>query len=281
LIGFAVFQLAPLVATLLLSFTRYDAFDPPQWTGLANYRALFGDSIFHQAVRNTAWWVLIAVPLQVAFALGVAALLARRRRAVAVHRTIALIPATIPIVAATLAFTLLLNPVNGPLNRGLRSLGLPDPLWLFDPTTSKPALLLLALWASGTTIVVLLAGIVHVPTRLYDAAAVDGAGGWGRFRHVTLPILSPVIAYTLVVGVLGAFQYFTQSYVTSGVTGSSLGSPRGSTLFYPSWLYRQGFQSGRLGLAAAMGWLLFLAALGFVLTLLWWSRRVGLGAARR
>jgi multiple sugar transport system permease protein len=281
MVGFAVFQLGPVVATLVLSFTRYDALASPEWIGLRNYEALGSDQVFWQSVRNTLWWVFLAVPAQVVFATLAAALLSPARRGVAVHRTIALLPVTIPIVAGTIAFTLLLNPAHGAVNQVLGAVGLPEPLWFFDESSSKPALLLLALWGSGTSIIVLLASIQHVPRSLYEAADVDGAGRLGRFRHVTLPMVAPVLAFTTIVGVLQAFQYFSQPYVASTVTGASLGSPQGSTLFYPSWLFRQGFQAGRFGYAAAMGWVLFLVALAIVTGLLAWSRRVGVGVARR
>ena len=197
------------------------------------------------------------------------------------HRAIALVPVAIPVVAGTLAFTLLLNPADGAINRLLGAVGLPRPLWLFGQASAKPALLLLALWGSGTTIVIVLAAIGHVPRSYHDAAEVDGAGRLARFRHVTVPLIAPVVTYATIVGVLQAFQYFSQPYVANGVAGASLGSPGGSTLFYPSWLYRQGFQNGRLGLAAAMGSLLLVFVLVAVAAALGVSRRAGVRPEQR
>ena len=279
LIGFCVFQLYPMVTTLYFSFTRYDFIQEPVWVGLRNYRFLFEtDPSFWTSVRNTLWMVVFAVPLRMLFALLTAMLLTSRVRGVRLYRTLFYLPAMAPAVAAAVAFVYLLNPANGPVNRLLGAVGLPQPLWFLDPSWAKPALLVLALWGVGDAMIIFLAGLLDVPRSLYEAADLDGAGPWQRFRHVTFPMLSPVIFFSLVIGMIYMFQYFTEAYVSSsnatgGDPNNSVGDPQNSLLFYPIRLYQLGFRYTNAGSASAMAWLMFGATMLCTLILIRTSKR--------
>jgi multiple sugar transport system permease protein len=193
---------------------------------------------------------------------------------VGVYRTIFFLPYMVPVVAAALGFVFLLNP-SGPVNRILGALHLPQPLWFQDPRFSKPALVLLSLWAVGDLMIIFLAGLLDVPSHLYEAADIEGASGWQKFRYITIPTISPVIFFALLIGVIGGLQYFTQGYVASSTTstGTQLGDPQGSLLFYTIWLYQQGFSSFHMGYAAALAWVLFLATLACTVALIKTSSR--------
>jgi multiple sugar transport system permease protein len=275
IIGFFAFYLYPMVATLYFSFTHYDLLSQPIWVGFDNYRYMFTqDPFFWQAVRNTLWIVVIGVPVQIVFALSIAWVLTRPKRGVGVYRTIFFLPYMVPVVAASLGFVFLLNP-SGPVNRILGALHLPQPLWFQDPRLAKPALVLLSLWAVGDLMIIFLAGLLDVPAHLYEAADIEGASGWQKFRHITLPTISPVLFFALLIGVIGGLQYFTQGYIASAATstGNQLGDPQGSLLFYTIWLYQQGFSSFHMGYASALAWVLFLATLGCTALLIKGSNR--------
>ena len=276
LVGFAAFVAYPMGASLYYSFTRYDILSPPEWAGLANYRAMFDDPSLWLAIKNTAWLVVVGVPIEVLFGLATALLLSRRRRGASFYRTVLFLPSMAPAVAATLAFTYLLDPGVGPVNRLLSGLGLPEPLWFHDPSYAKPGLVLLGLWGIGPTMILMLAGLGAVPEDLRDLARTEGASRWQVLRHVTLPALSPVILFVAVVGVIQRFQYFTEAYVASAAvsngTSPLLGAPQGSTLFYSTWLYRQGFSNFIMGYASALAWVLLAATMLATLALVRLSR---------
>ncbi len=276
LVGFTVFIAYPLVMTAYYSFTHYDLLSPPQWVGLANYRYLFTtDQQVWPAVYNSLWMMAVSVPLSVMFAFGVALMLTRARRGVGVFRTVFYLPALAPPVAATLAFVYLLNPATGPINSGLEKLGVEGPLWFQSPDWSKPSLVLLALWGIGNTMVIFLAAILDVPKHLYESAELDGAGPFQRLIWVTIPSVSPVILFAVVLGVIYGLQYFTQAYVAAAVASGQasqaggegadqLGYPEQSTLFFPVLLYRNGFRYFQMGYAASMA--MVLLAVAFVVT---------------
>lgn len=266
LIGFSVFIVYPALATLYFSFTKYDLLSPPEWTGLGNYRFMWHDPSFWQGVRNTVWIVVFLVPLQIVFAISVASVLIRPKRGVGIYRTIYFLPTMVPVVAAALGFTFLLNPV-GPINHILGWLHVPQPLWFQDPQWSKPGLLLLGLWGVGEMMIIFLAALLDVPKQLYEAADLEGAKPRQRFWHVTLPTISPVIFFSLVIGVISGFQYFTEAYIAAGGR-ENLGSPRGSLRFFGVYLYEQGFQYLHLGYAAAMAWVLFVIVMACTLVLI-------------
>jgi multiple sugar transport system permease protein len=281
IVGFTVFFGYPLVSSAYLSLTHYDLLSSPRWVGLANYRFLFEqDQQVWPAVRNTLWLMAFAVPLQVLFAFGVALMLTRARRGVGFFRTVFYLPALAPPVAATLGFVYLLNPATGPVNVILGHLGIEGPLWFNSPTWSKPSLVLLGMWGVGNLMIIFLAALIDVPRHLYESALIDGAGPFQRLRWVTLPTISPVILFAVVIGVIESLQYFTQAYVAASIaTGQAasesavnLGYPENSTLFYPVLLYTQGFRYFNMGYASAMAMLLLAVALTITLLILRSSR---------
>src|SRR5213075_3307157 len=284
LIGFGVFFGYPLVMSVYLSFTHYDLLSSPKWIGWANYRYLFTqDPQVGPAVRNTLWLILIMVPLQVLFAFGVAMMVARARRGVGFFRTIFYLPALAPPVAATMAFVYLLNPATGPVNVILGHLGINGPLWFQSPQWSKPSLTLLSIWGVGNLMIIFLAAILDAPQQLYESAELDGAGALQRMRWVTLPTISPVILFSVVLGVIQALQYFTQAYVAANIaagqadqagdTVNHLGYPLDSTLFYPVLIYQHGFTYFNMGYAAALAMILLGVAFAVVLVIIVNSRR--------
>jgi multiple sugar transport system permease protein len=272
-IGFLGFILYPMVATLYFSFTKYNLLQPPQWVGLFNYRFMFtSDPRFWQAVRNTVWIIGVGTTTQIVFAIAAAMVLTRVRAGSGVYRTVFFVPTMVPAVAGALAFVFLLHP-SGPVNAILALLHLPRPLWFQDPTWSKPALVLLGLWGIGDTMIIFFAAMLDVPVHLYEAADIEGAGGSQKFRYITLPMISPVIFFAIVIGTITGFQYFAEAYVASGGSAETLGQPNGSLMFYSSWLYNQGFEYSHMGYAAAMAWVLFVIVMICTLILIRTSRR--------
>jgi multiple sugar transport system permease protein len=284
LVGFSVFFGYPLVMSVYLSFTHYDLLNPPRWIGLANYRYMFGsDPQIWPAIRNTLWIIAVGVPLQVLFAFGVALMLTRAKRGVGFFRTVFYLPALAPPVAATLGFVYLLNPETGPVNIILSHLGIEGPLWFHSPAWSKPSLVLLALWGIGNTMIIFLAAVLDVPKQLYESAELDGASLFQKLRWVTLPTVSPVILFAVVIGVIQGLQYFTQAYVAANIAAgqasqagsneSTIGYPENSTLFYPVLLYQHGFRYFDMGYASAMAIVLLGVAFAITLIIVVNSRR--------
>lgn len=263
LIGFLILTLYPIAASAYYSLTRYDVISPPEFVGLGNYVDLFTKNpLFWQAVGNTLYYAAIAIPLNICIAIGVALLLNLEVRGRSVYRTIFFLPSIVPDIAAAMLWAWILNPQFGLANAMLKSLGLPTIGWLTDPNWSKPSLILINAWAFGGSVVIFLAALQDIPRQLYEAADLDGANAWVRTRYITLPMLTPVIFFNLINGIIGAFQYFTNAYV---ITGGS-GGPAGSTTFYALLLYRNAFSYFKMGYASAMAWILFAAV--FVMTLL-------------
>jgi multiple sugar transport system permease protein len=271
--------------SVYLSFTHYDLLSSPKWIGLANYKYLFNeDPQVGPAVKNTLWLIGIMVPLQVLFAFGVALMLARAKRGGGFFRTIFYLPALAPPVAATMAFVYLLNPATGPVNTILEKLGISGPLWFQSPQWSKPSLTLLSIWGVGNIMIIFLAAILDAPRQLYESAELDGAGPFQRMRWVTLPTISPVILFSVVISVIAALQYFTQAYVAANIaagqasqagdqTVNNLGYPEGSTLFYPVLLYQHGFKFFNMGYASALTVLLLIVAFTITVLIIRHSRR--------
>ncbi|GAB3598511.1 sugar ABC transporter permease [Angustibacter peucedani] len=275
-VGLLVFTVYPVLTTLYYSFTNFQlgSVRPVQMVGLRNYeRLLTGSDTFWVGVRNTFWMVLVMVPLRTVWAMFAAWVISTVKRGARVYRTLFFVPSVVPVVGASLAFVVTLNPA-GPVNALLGHLGIDGPAWFGDPSWAKPSLVLMALWACGDTIVIFSAAMLDVPRELYEAADLDGVGPWQRFRHVTLPFLSPVVLFSVVTGMIYTFQYFTEAFVASGsasaVQDSSqlLGYPGQSLLFYTTDLYQQGFVYFKTGYASAMAWLMFvvifLATLGLL-----------------
>jgi multiple sugar transport system permease protein len=263
LIALLVFTTYPVLATLYLSFTEYNIVQPPTWIGLDNYQIMFTeDPAFWKAVRNSALYSLVSVPLKLVVAFGLALLLNMAVRGIGLYRTIFYLPTLVPPIAATIIFILLFSPAGGPLNTILSWIGIRAPDWLNDPSWAMPALILLGVWPLGVETLAFLAGLKEIPQDLLDAAAVDGAEGWQRLRHVVIPLISPVILFNLVIGVIYSFQVFTQALVIGGANGE----PLESTLMFLVLIYRNAFRYFSMGYAAALSIVLFAAVL--LLTLL-------------
>ena len=266
LIGFVLFSALPMIASLGLSLTDFDPRRPNEisFIGLGNYARMVRDPILLESLWVTVRFALMLVPLTLAFALAVAmlvnsTLLAGR----SVFRTLFYMPMQIPIVASTVVWIGVLNASNGWLNYGLEAIGIPGPNWLNSTIWVGPALALMGLWGIGNMMLIFLAGLQSVPSELYDAAKVDGAGPWGRFRHVTVPMISPVLFYNLIIALIATFQYFTQAYVVS----NGRGDPDRATLFFNLNLYREAFTFFDMGYASALAWLLFVIVLGLTVIL--------------
>jgi multiple sugar transport system permease protein len=252
LIGLVLITIGPMVASLYLAFTRYDLLTAPKWSGLANFRNLFADPRFRTAVLVTVRYVVLSVPMVIVVSLAVAMFLNRAIRFLSVYRALFYIPS---LLGSSVAIAIMWRQVfgaGGIVDRVLGALGLHHGGFIGNPSTSLYTLIALNLWAFGGTMVIFLAGLRQIPASLYEAAAVDGAGPWHRFWHITLPSLSPLIFFNLLLNTVHAFQSFTSAYVVSGGNGS----PADSTLLYTVYLYQRGFVDFRMGYAAAMAWLL-------------------------
>ncbi|MFD7326145.1 carbohydrate ABC transporter permease [Streptomyces sp. NPDC059875] len=284
LIGFSVFFAYPLVSTVYFSLMKYDGLNPPTWRGLDNWTYVFSDlPKFWPAMQNTLWLAVVMVACRVVFGLGIGLLITKIKTGAGVFRTLFYLPYLAPPVAATLAFVFLLNPGTGPVNSLLEAVGIPAPSWFNDTAWAKPALTVLAVWGVGDLMVIFMAALLDVPKEQYEAAELDGASAWQRFRYVTLPNIAPIVLFAVVTGIIGAMQYYTQpivaAKVASGVMGGSgqtfePGYPDDSTLTLPQLVYNLGF--GRFDYGAACVVALVLFALSMAFTALLMRRRGGL-----
>lgn len=267
IVGFLLFTVYPVFATLYLSFTDYRVLSPPRWVGWENYRELLTDTeTFWPSLGNTLY-LFLELPVALILGIIIALLLDQKLRGMAWYRTLFYLPSIVPVVANAMLWLWLLNPEYGLINTALRFLHLPAPGWLASPFWSKPALILMDLWGVGGGMIIYLAALQGVPVSLYEAADLDGANSWHKFWNVTLPGISPVIFFSLIMGVIGTFQYFTQTFVMTR------GGPDKSTHFYALYLYENAFQYFRMGTACAMAWLLFLLTLGATLLVFTTSAR--------
>ena len=266
--GFLVFTLGPMLASLFLSFHVYDL-HRLAYVGLENYRRLFTvDPVFPKSLRVTLTYALFAVPLGVAGSLALAVLLNQRVRGQRVFRTLFYLPSLVPSIASAIVWQWVLNTDNGALNQGLTLLGIGPVAWLQDERWTLPAFVLMSLWSvGGGRMIIFLAGLQGIPESLLEAATLDGAGPWRRFRNVTLPLLSPVLFFNVVMGVIGAFQTFTSAYAMTG------GGPNNASRFYALYLFQTAFEQFKLGKASAMAWVLFLLLLAVTGVQFYGSRR--------
>ncbi|RYG46298.1 sugar ABC transporter permease [bacterium] len=252
IVGFLALQVWPFVGSAYLSLTSYDVVSPPRWVGAENYRTLISDDpMFWSSLWITLRYAIVAVPLNVIAGVALALLLNAEVKGQAIFRTLFYIPSILPQVATAVLFGWLLNPELGLVNGILRLVGIEGPAWLSDKAWAPWTLVALAVWGVGGSMVIYLAGLKDVPTHLYEAAVLDGAGPFARLKSVTLPMLSPVIFFNVVMGVIGSFQAFTEAYVMTK------GGPEGSTTFYSLYLFQRAWGTLDMGYACAMAWVLF------------------------
>jgi len=278
IIGFLWFQVYPVAASFRYSLADYNMMQPPFWVGLDNYTRLFTqDDLFRKALMNTALYALFSVPLDLAVALFFALLLNLNIPGRAIFRTAFYFPAVIPSVATGILWVMLFNTRGGLVNVVVQAVGLPAIAWLSSPSWALPSLILLSLWGIGPSIVIFLAGLQDVPRDLYDAAQLDGAGPLRLVRDVTLPMLSPVILFNLIIGLIAALQVFAQPFILFGASqgGSSgnHGGPLNAALMYSVQLYTVAFQQLKMGYAAAMAWILFVIIFSMSLLAIRFSQR--------
>jgi multiple sugar transport system permease protein len=268
LIGFTVFQLYPILASLYYSLCDFSVLESAQFIGAANYVELAGDEVFQKALVNTLFYAAVSLPLGILLALAIAMLLNTGVGGMTVYRTIFFLPSLIPTVAMAILWLWIFNGEHGILNYVLALIGVDGPGWLSSPQWSKPALVLLSLWGVGHAMVIYLAGLQDVPQHLYEAADLDGASWWHKIRHVTLPMLSPVILFNLIIAIIGTFQFFAVPFIMAPG-----GQPARSAYFLAVNLYDSAFAYLRMGYASAMAWVLFLVVLVLSLVALRVSER--------
>ena len=273
LLGLLLFTVGPMLASLYLSFTDYNLLkspikNPPDWIGLSNYSEMIGDPDFWNSFRITVVYVAVSVPLQLALALALALLLDRGMRGLAIYRSIFYLPS---LLGGSVAIAILWRQVfgkDGLVNGFLAIFGIDGPGWIGHPDYALWTIVILHIWTFGSPMVIFLAGLRQIPEMYYEAAEVDGAGRFRKFRSITLPLITPIIFFNLVLQVIFAFQTFTQAYVVSGGTGG----PADSTMFYTLFLYRTGFLEYNMGLASAMAWFLLIVIAGFTAINFWLSK---------
>ncbi|MBO4207922.1 carbohydrate ABC transporter permease [Micromonospora echinofusca] len=262
LVGFLAFQAGPMIASAWLSLTEYDVINEPRFTGLDNYRQLTSDPQVARSLGNTVLYTLLHVPLVMVLSLGLALLLHRVGRFQGFFRTVFYLPVMTPAVAVGILFLLLLNTQDGLVNRGLALVGVDGPSWTTDPDWILPGIVLMSLWSLGSTVIIYLAALQNVPRDLYEAASIDGAGRWARFRTVTLPMISGALFFTLVVNTIASLQMFTEVYTMyfgNRETQNRFNSD--AATFYVIHLFQEAFQFLHMGFASAMAWLLFVIIL--------------------
>ena len=265
--GFIVLTLGPMIYSFFLSLTNWDLFTSPKFIGFDNYVRLFTkDKIFWKTVFNTLYYAFISVPLGMLFSLFITYFLNRPVKGSAIYRTLYYIPATVPGVASALLFKWLLAPDAGMINRFLAIFGVDGPAWLLEPAWVKPALILMSLWTVGANITLLMAGMKSIPAEFYEAAELDGASPIAQYYRITLPLLTPVIFFNVINGLIGALQVFTQIYIMTGTGGSTMGGPNNASMMIVPYLFNNGFRYYKMGYASAIAWILFVLVM--LLTLL-------------
>ena len=268
IIGFLLFTLGPFLSSFYLGFTTYSVLQPGKWIGLTNYVDAFTDEpLFWKSLWNTTYYTLASVPLRIVLAFLLALLLDTKVRGLTVWRTLFYLPSVTPLVATTVLWMFLLNPKFGLINYALTGVGLPAIPWLTSPVWSKPALVLMSTWWVGGTMVIFLAGLQGIPEHLYEAAKLDGANGWRRLRHITIPMITPTIYFNLLINFINAFQVFVQAFIMTD------GGPLNSTRFYMLYLYDNAFRFFKMGYASALAWILFLIILALTLVMVKTSDR--------
>lgn len=253
LIGFFVFTIYPLLSSLFYAFTRFDLLSSPQWIGLGNFKAVFADMRFYQSMKVTFIYVLVSSPLKLLFALCIALVFNMKHKGQAIYRAIYYLPS---IVGGSIAISVMWKQLfaeHGPFNAILGAFGIGVTRnWIGSPETSLGMIIVLMIWQFGSPMLIFLAGLKQIPTTYYEAAEMDGAGAFKRFLHITLPSLSPVIFFNLLMQIIGAFMAFTQCYIVSNGTGG----PSDTTLFYALYIYLEGLKYYKMGYGCALAWIM-------------------------
>jgi multiple sugar transport system permease protein len=261
LVGFLGLRLGPMLVSAFLSLCKYDILTPARFVGLKNYIYYFSDEpLFFKSLGVTFYYTIIGVPLGLMGSLLLAMLLNQNLKGMRFCRTLFYLPTITPVVATSLLWKWIFNPTVGLLNFFLSKVGIEGPQWLASTRWAMPALILMSLWGiGGSRMIIFLAGLQGIPTQLYEAVEIDGAGSWQKFWNVTLPMITPTLYFNLVLGVITSFQVFTTSYVMTG------GGPANATLFYVLYLYRTAFEWYRMGRASALAWVLFAVIIVFTM----------------
>ncbi len=260
LLGFLFFTAGPMLASVWLALTDYEILRPISFTGLANFSKAAHDPLFIKSLWNTAYYTVLYVPLHLITALLVALLLNVKVRGVGVYRVLYYIPSIMPAVASAFLWMWIFNPNYGLANALLNMVGLPPQKWIFDEALAKPSFVIMALWGLGSSMLVFLAGLQGIDKVLYEASDIDGANSWTKFWRITLPMMTPVLFFNLIIGIIGSFQVFTTAFV------ATKGGPNNATLFYVLYIYRQGWEFTKMGYASALAWVLFIVVLLVTLT---------------
>jgi len=263
MIGFILFTLYPTGASLVYSFADFNLFKPLVWVGFDNYKWAFTDSEVAKSIRNTLYMVAVATPVTLITGLLTAQLLTLKVRGQSLFRTLFYLPSIVPVIASSLVWIWVLNAKNGLINITLDVFGIRGPNWLLDPQWTKPSLILMGAWGSGGVMIIFLAALLSVPRSLYESAQIDGAGSVKKFIHITLPSISPIILFQLIMSFIVYFQYFGQAFMMATLSNAemadqTMAGPGKSLLFYAILLYREAFNSFRMGHASAMAWILFI-----------------------
>lgn len=270
LIGLVFITVGPMMASLYLSFTDYNLLQAPNWTGLDNFARMLRDTRLHNSLGVTFTYVLIGVPVQLAVALFIAMVLDKGIRGLPFYRSVFYLPS---LLGGSVAIAILWKQIfgtTGLVNQLLAMIGIQGPGWISDPSTALGSIILLHVWTFGAPMIIFLAGLRQIPAMYYEAAEVDGASAWQKFVKITIPLLSPIIFFNLVLQIIGAFQSFTQAFIVSGGSGG----PSDSTMFFTLYLYQKGFGQFDMGYASAMAWVLLIiigafTAINFVASKYW------------
>jgi len=257
LIGFFIWTVGPMVFSAVMSFMKWEVLTPPEWVGLANLHRLLEDRLFYKALYNTGYCTFIGVPSRLILALIAAVLLDSGSRVMPFFRTFLYTPCIVPTVAGAILWVWIFNPSYGLANMALKIVGLPPQMWMLDAAQVRPVLIFITFLSIGPPMVIFLAGLQGVPQSLKEAALIDGATSWQQFRHVVLPMISSIIFFNLVIGIIGSLQGFTTAYLTTG------GGPNNASLLILLYLYRNAFEYLNMGYASVLAWVVFAIVLVF------------------
>jgi multiple sugar transport system permease protein len=257
ILGVMLWVVYPAGMAAWLAFHQWNLITPAKYVGLANFKTMFADKLFWQSLKVTFAYTFISVPLGLTFAFSLALLINNKVKGLAFFRTVYYLPAIVPAVASAVLWAWIFNTDFGLLNQFVNYLGFPKVAWLQQPEFALPAMILMSLWSVGAAMIIFLAGLQGIDDVYYEAAKIDGAGTWSQMIHITIPMMSSVIFFNLILGVINSFQVFTAGYLITN------GGPQNATLFYVLYLYRNGFQYLKMGYAAALSWVLFLIIIIF------------------